>query len=165
MSRDEIREIAQIAGDDSKYRHFIHRINKEFEGSDEERNAHVYVLFEEANGARIGFCVVGQSQAKMKTWAKTFKEEQWVDSKFQMENPSFELMYMYIRPEYRHQGFAINLFERTIAFAKDNGAKAIYAYVSDKNNTALNFYKRMKAAVIQDLSEEGISSAFLKWKI
>ena len=44
MTRDEIREIAEIVGGDKTYKRFIHRINKEFEASDENRNANVYVL-------------------------------------------------------------------------------------------------------------------------
>ena len=47
MSKDEIREIAEIVGGDKTYAHFVHRINKEFDASDEDRNSNVFVLFQE----------------------------------------------------------------------------------------------------------------------
>lgn len=164
MTRDEIREIAQIVGGDKTYSHFVHRINKEFEISDEERNSNVYVLFQEEGGKRVGFCVIGHSPKKMKVWGKTFKEEGWVGENFEMEDPSFELMYMYVRPEVRTKGAGTKLFSRAMDFAKDRKVKAVYAYVSDRNSNALNFYKKMKARVLQDFSGEGLSAAFLEWK-
>ena len=46
MSGDDIRNIAEIVGGDNAYRHFVKRINKEFEIADEERNTHVYVFYQ-----------------------------------------------------------------------------------------------------------------------
>jgi ribosomal protein S18 acetylase RimI-like enzyme len=164
MTRDEIREIAAIVGGDKTYSHFVHRINKEFEISDEERKSNVYVLFHnDDKGKRVGFCVIGHSPTKMKVWGKTFKEEGWVAKDFVMANPAFELMYMYVRPEVRDKGYGADLFNKALGFAKDRKVKAVYAYVSDRNEYSLKFYKKMRARVLQDFSEEGLSAAFLEW--
>ncbi|OGM11439.1 hypothetical protein A2W13_02560 [Candidatus Woesebacteria bacterium RBG_16_36_11] len=166
MVKDEIREIAEIVGGDSTYQHFVRRINKEFEISNEERNSHVYVLFEpDGNDNKIGFAVIGHSPAKMKVWNQVFMEEGWVDNTFQMGDNPFELMYMYIKPEYRNQKKGTILFKKVVQFSKDKGVNEIYAYVSDRNSTALSFYKKMQAETLQDLSDEGIVSAFLRWKL
>jgi len=166
VTRDEIREIAAIVGGDRTYSHFVHRINKEFELSDEERNSQVYVLFQEDDkGARIGFCVIGHSPAKMGVWEKTFRDEGWVDGDFSMQDPCFELMYMYVKPEARTKGTGSLLFSRAMDFAKERKVKGVYAYVSDRNNSALNFYKKMNANILQDFSEDGLSAAFLEWKL
>lgn len=166
MSRDEIREIADIVGDDKAYTHFVKRINKEFDLSDEERNSKVYVIFQEnKKGKRIGFVVIGHSPAKMKVWGQTFKEEGWVDDNFQMGIDPFELMYMYVQPKQRGKGHSNRLFKKVFDFTKEKGIKEIYAYVSDRSPAALNFYKKKKANVIQDFSDEGFSTAFLSWKL
>jgi len=164
MSGDEIREITKIVGDDKYYFHFVHRINKEFEVSDEQRNSHVYVLFQEnAKGERIGFCVIGHSPSKMKVWKNVFKEEGWIDSRFKMRKPSYELMYMYIRPEHRSKGYGKTLFKKAIEFTKENDIKAVYAYISDRTDTAMRFYKQMEGKIIQDFSDEDTSAAFFYW--
>jgi len=165
MTRDEIRIIADIVGGDKTYRHFVHRINKEFDLSDEDRNSNVHTLFVESNGERIGFVVVGISPRKMKVWENTFKEEGWVEKDFKMQKDPFELMYMYIMPEYRKKGFGEKLFKSLIDFTKSKDTKEIYAYVGDLNDTAFNFYKRMNADVIQDLTDEDSTAAFLRWTI
>lgn len=166
MTRDEIREIASIVGGDKTYSHFVHRINKEFEISDEERNSNVYVLFgEDPKGKRVGFCVIGHSPKKMKVWEKIFKEEDWVDPGFKMGDPTFELMYMYVRPEVRDKGYGGELFQRAMDFAKERGVAYVYAYVSDRNDYALEFYKKNRGRVLQDFSDEGISAAFLEWQL
>jgi len=166
MTRDEIREIAEIVGGDSRYRHFVHRINKEFDISDESRNANVYVLFEEQKGKRIGFCVLGHSPNKMKTWEKVFKEEDWVNDDFMINNDScFELMYMYTRPEERKKGHGGNLLGKANEFARKKGAGEIYAYVSDTQKDGLDFYKGKNAQIIQDFSDEGSTAAFLYWRL
>ncbi len=166
MSRDEIREIADIVGDDKAYTHFVKRINKEFDLSDEERNSKVYVIFQEnEKGKRIGFVVIGHSPAKMKVWGQTFKEEGWVDDDFQMGADPFELMYMYVQPKQRGKGYSNRLFKKVVDFTKEKDIKEIYAYVSDRSPAALNFYKKKKAKVIQDFSDEGFSTAFLSWKL
>lgn len=165
MTRDEIQEISKIVKEDDVYRHFVRRINKEFELADEERNSNVYVLFEEKEGKKVGFCVIGHSPAKMKTWGKIFSEEGWVPEDFKMKIPSFELMYMYIRPEVRDKGYGGLLFKKAMEFTKDKGVETIYAYVSDRTDAALSFYKSLKAKIIKDLSDEGITSAFLMWQV
>jgi ribosomal protein S18 acetylase RimI-like enzyme len=164
MSRDEIRIIAEIVGGDRTYSHFVHRINKEFELSDEDRNSKVFVLFEEEGDKKIGFSVIGASPAKMRVWEKVFKEEGWYSGDFDPDN-SYELMYMYIAPEYRGKGIGTRLFKKVTDFTKENKIKQIYAYVSDRNPKALSFYKKMKANILQDLSDEEITSAFLKWNL
>ena len=146
MTRDEIREIAEIVGGDKTYKHFVHRINKEFDVSDEERNSNVYVLFEETDGEKIGFSVIGHSPAKMKVWEKTFNEEGWVGEGFRMEGSPFELMYMYVKPEYRDKGYGVNLFEKTLDFTREKKVGEVYAYISDRTQTALKFYKKMSEA-------------------
>jgi GNAT superfamily N-acetyltransferase len=165
MSRDEIREIAEIVGGDKTYKHFLRRINKEFEASDEERNSNVYVLFEEVGGEKIGFSVIGHSPAKMRVWEKTFKEEGWVGDDFKMVSSPFELMYMYVKPEYRDKGHGMRLFEKTVNFTKDNNVDEIYAYVSDQTAQALRFYKKVRGEVLYDFSDEEVSAAFLRWKV
>lgn len=165
MSGDDIRNIAGIVGGDSTYRHFVKRINKEFEIADEERNTHVYVIYQKNKaGKEIGFAVVGHSAAKMRTWEETFKEEGWVDQGYKMPTPCFELMYMYIKPEERHKGTGGRLFDKVVSFTNKEKVKAIYAYVGDKLPAALNFYQKKGAKVIKNLSSDGISNAFLEWK-
>jgi GNAT superfamily N-acetyltransferase len=166
MGRDEIREIAEIVGGDETYRHFVKRINKEFEASGAERNANVYVIFvESAKGKKVGFSVIGESAAKMAVWQKTFREEGWVDGDFAMAENPLELMYMYLKPQYRNKGYGGKLFKRTFKFVKSRNAREVYAYVGDKTPQALNFYKSMQAEVISDFSDEEVASAFLRWKI
>ena len=72
MTRDEIKEIADIVGGYKTYRHFVNRINKEFDIADENRNARVHVLFEEKGNKYVGFCVIGISEKKMKVWGRVF---------------------------------------------------------------------------------------------
>jgi GNAT superfamily N-acetyltransferase len=100
----------------------------------------------------------------MRVWEKVFKEEGWYSGDFDPDN-SYELMYMYIAPEYRGKGIGTRLFKKVTDFTKENKIKQIYAYVSDRNPKALSFYKKMKANILQDLSDEEITSAFLKWNL
>jgi ribosomal protein S18 acetylase RimI-like enzyme len=165
MTHDEIRIIAEIVGEDKQYKHFVNRINKEFEASDEERNSKVYVRFIERDGKKVGFSVIGYSPAKMAVWKKTFQEEGWVGSDFEMEDDPFELMYMYVKPNYRNKGIAEKLFSDVVGFTKNKKVNEIYAYVSDRTPQALNFYKKMQAEILQDFSDEGIASAFLRWRL
>ncbi len=166
MSGDDIRSVASIVGGDTTYRHFVKRINKEFEIADVERNTHVYVFYQKnRRGEDIGFAVVGHSKAKMRVWEETLKEEGWVDKGFRMPTPCFELMYMYVRPEEREKGLGGKLFDQVVSFTKEEGVKAIYAYVGDKSATAINFYRKKGAAVLTNLSADGISNAFLEWKV
>jgi GNAT superfamily N-acetyltransferase len=166
MSRDEIREIAEIVGGDKTYSHFVHRINKEFEASDDDRNANVYVLFQKNDdGENVGFCVIGDSPVKMRVWEKTFKDEEWVDANFTMGTPCYELMYMYVKPKYRGKGVGNKLFDRAMDFAKSKNVKSVYSYVSDRSPTGLEFYRRMNANILQDFSDNETSTAFLEWKL
>ncbi len=166
MSGDDIRNIADIVGGDNAYRHFVKRINKEFEIADEERNTHVYVFYQKNKaGKEVGFAVVGHSAAKMKIWEETFKEEGWVDKGFSMPTPCFELMYMYIKPEERQKGLGSKLFDQVVSFTSEEKVKGIYAYVGEKVPAALSFYKQKGAKVIQNLSGDGVSNAFLEWKV
>ena len=166
MSGDDIRNIADIVGTDSAYRHFVKRINKEFEIADEERNTHVYVFYQKNKaGKEVGFAVVGHSAAKMKVWEETFKEEGWVDKRFKMATPCYELMYMYVRPEAREKGLGGRLFDQVVDFTREEKVKAIYAYVGEKVPTAINFYQQKGAKVIQNLSGDGVSNAFLEWRV
>ncbi len=166
MSRDQIREIARIVGKDNTYKHFFRRINKEFEVADEERNANIYVLYAEDGDEKIGFCVIGYSPTKMRTWERIFKEEGWVANNFSINTKtSFELMYMYVKPEYRRQGHGKELFTKAIGFTKEKGAKEIYAYVGNKDNSALMFYQKQKAITIRDFSDQDESAAFLMWEV
>ena len=151
---NEIREIAEIVGGDKTYSHFVRRINKEFDLSDEERNSQVFVLYALDGEKKVGFCVVGFSPAKMGVWNSVFKEEGWVNKDFKMERDPYELMYMYVRPEYRGQGFGKTLFKKAMEFTKENDIKGVYAYVSDKTDTAMGFYKQMEGKIIQDFSKE-----------
>lgn len=166
MSGDDIRNIADIVGSDTAYRHFVKRINKEFQIADEERNTHVYVFYQKnKRGKEIGFAVVGHSAAKMKVWEETFKEEGWVDKKFKMATPCYELMYMYIKPEERKKGLGSKLFDEVVSFTSEEKVKGIYAYVGEKVPAAINFYQQKGAKIIQNLSGDGVSNAFLEWKV
>lgn len=166
MSGDDIREIAGIVGGDKTYGHFIKRINKEFQIADEERNTHVYVFYQKnKRGRDAGFVVIGHSAAKMKVWEETMKEEGWVGQDFQMATPCFELMYMYIRPEDRGRGLGGKLLDKVMAFTREEKIKAVYAYVGDKLPAAIDFYKDNGAKVVANLSGEGVSNAFLEWKV
>ena len=82
-----------------------------------------------------------------------------------MGDPTFELMYMYVRPEVRQKGCGGELFQRAMDFAKERGVASVYAYVSDRNDYALEFYKKNRGRVLQDFSDEGISAAFLEWQL
>ena len=165
MTRDEIREIAEIVGGDKTYSHFVRRINKEFDLSDEERNSQVFVLYALDGEKKVGFCVVGFSPAKMGVWNSVFKEEGWVNKDFKMERDPYELMYMYIKPEFRNRGFGRKLFAKVVDFTKKNKVKEIYAYTNNRSPTSLFFYKKMNGEVLSDFSDTESTAAFLRWKL
>ena len=108
-----------------------------------------------------------QPSALMKAWEKTFIEEGWVGKDFRIEISSFELMYMYVKPEYRRKGFASGLLNQVISYAKKSKIKKIYAYTGDIGNHALNFYIKKKEEIIYNLSEkdEQNYSAYLVWDL
>lgn len=165
MTRDEIREIADIVVGDKTYIHFVRRINKEFDLADSDRNSNVFVRTIDADGKKIGFCVLGSSPAKMKVWKKTFSEEGWVTDGFEMEESPYELMYMYVQPEYRRKGFGSQLLKGAKNFAAGRNVKEIYSYVSDQGKRALEFYKKMDAEIIKDFSDGEVSTAFIRWQL
>lgn len=166
VSGDDIRTIADIVGGDNAYAHFVRRINKEFEIADEERNARVYVLYQEnGRGKRVGFAVIGHSPVKMKVWQETFVDEGWVDDDYEMTTPCYELMYMYIQPKSREKGWGSKLFKRVLSFSRKDGIKGIYAYVGEEMPVAFNFYSRRNGMVIKDFSGDGVSNAFFEWRL
>lgn len=165
MTHDDIRRIASIVGGDKTYRHFVHRINKEFEAADREHTSQVKVIFEEKNGETIGFSVLGSSPTKMSVWEEMFIEEGWVQNDFQIDSKAFELMYMYIKPEFRNKNLGKQLLQKAIKYSKERKSTELYAYVSDKDNSALEFYKKMNASILADLSDEDATTAFVKWKL
>lgn len=165
MTRDEIKEVADIVGGDRTYAHFIRRINKEFDMADLDRNSNVFVRTIESDGKKVGFCILGFSPSKMKVWNSTFQEEGWVSDGFAMAKTPYELMYMYVSPEYRRRGLGTKLFKGAADFASGKNVKEIYAYVSDQTKRALHFYKKMNAEIIKDFSDGEVSTAFVRWKL
>lgn len=165
MTRDEIKVIADIVGGDDTYRHFVHRINKEFDMADSDRHSEVKVLFQYLDEERIGFSVIGVSPAKMRAWEEIFKEENWVDQTFNINLDSHELMYMYIKPEFRNKGFGKTLLTSALNYARENNAHNVYAYVSDRTDSSLAFYQKMSAKPIHIIDDSDITTAFLKWDL
>lgn len=166
MSGNDIRNIAEIVGTDKAYRHFVHRIHKEFDIADEERNTHVYVLYQkDGHGKTVGFAVIGHSNSKMRVWEKTMREEGWVKADFKMTRPCFELMYMYVKPRFRKKGLGTKLFDKVLDFTKEERIKGIYAYVGDKSPRAIDFYEDNGGVVLTNLSSDGVANAFLEWRV
>lgn len=173
MTQQDFEEVVKIIGGDPKYRHFIDRIKKDFNDSKLKGipvAMHAYFIKEKdlpAGRQGIGFCILSLSPLKMKQWEKTFREEGWETQDFHIDISSFELMYLYIKPEFRRQGKATQLFNKVIKRSKALGIKSIYAYVSDTDNAALEFYRKSGAKIIHDFSErdESISAAFMVWQL
>ncbi len=168
MTQSDFEEVAEIIGDDSKYYHFIDRIKKDFDDSKHKGiPVAMHAYFVKEGEESIGFCILSLSPLKMRQWEKTFKEEGWVTPNFHVDISSFELMYLYIKPEFRRKGKAMELFNKVIRRSKVLGIKSIYAYVSDTDNAALEFYRKSGAKIIYDFSEkeEGISTAFMVWQL
>lgn len=161
MTRDEIKQIAEIVGGDDTYRHFVHRINKEFEASDSDRQAEIKVVYLDDKG----FAVIGISPAKMEAWERVFKQENWVSSDFNINPNAHELMYMYIKPEWRNQGHGKKLLYKSLIHAKSSGADSVYSYVSAKSNDSLSFYLKNQANLIYKFEDSGITTAFLEWDL
>ncbi|MBU1031507.1 GNAT family N-acetyltransferase [Patescibacteria group bacterium] len=168
MTQQNFEEVVKIIGDDPKYRHFIDRIKKDFDNSKLKGiPVAMHAYFKKEGEENIGFCILSLSPLKMKQWEKTFKEEGWVGEDFKIDISSFELMYMYIKPGFRRKGKATQIFNKVIKRSKTLGIKSIYAYVSDTNNAALEFYRKSGAKIIHDFSDEAenISAAFMVWKL
>lgn len=170
MNEKDVAEIASIIGKDQKYQHFIKRINKDFEDNQKKGiPVALKVFYANKNQQKVGFCIVSISPIKMREWEKVFKEEGWVEADFEIIVSSFELMYMYIKPEYRREGYASALFDKVIAYARKVGIKRLYAFVSDTEDSALKFYLSKKAKIIYDFSshegEDSTTGAFLMWDL
>lgn len=165
MTSDEIKIIAEVVGGDKTYSHFVKRINKEFETAEVEHTSQVKTIFENLNDQIIGFCLLGASPSKMSVWNEIFIEEGWVDKNFKIESDSFELMYMYIKPEFRNKGYGKNLLQKAFDYAKNRSAGQMFAYVSDNSESSLSFYRSMNANTIADLSDGEITTAFINWKL
>lgn len=168
MTQEDFEEVVKIIGGDPKYRHFIDRIKKDFDDSKLKGipvAMHAYFIKEEKES--IGFCILSLSPLKMRQWEKTFREEGWEREDFHIDISSFELMYLYIKPEFRRKGKATKVFNKVIKRSKALGIKSIYAYVSDTDDAALKFYRKSGAKIIHDFSDEneGISSAFMVWRL
>ena len=101
----------------------------------------------------------------MKVWKKTFSEEGWVTDGFEMKESPYELMYMYVQPEYRRKGFGSKLLAGAKSFTADRNVREIYSYVSDQSKRALEFYKKMDAEIIKDFSDGEVSTAFIRWQL
>lgn len=170
MNPQDVFEITTILGNDKKYQHFIRRIKKDFEDS-QTKGTHIAlkIFYALKDKEKIGFCIVSISPIKMREWEKVFKEEGWVDKDFEIIVSSFELMYMYIKPAFRNQGIAGNLFDRVVNYARKVNIKRLYAFVSDTNDTALKFYLSKKAKIIYEFSSdepgEETRGAFLMWDL
>ncbi len=170
MNKQDITEITFIIGNDKKYKHFIGRIKKDFEDSQNKGiPVAVNAFYAEKGIKKVGFCIISISPVKMRDWEKVFKEEGWVKPNFEIIISSFELMYMYIKPAFRRLGLAGKLFEKVTSYAKKVGIKKLYAFVSDTDNGAINFYKSKNAKIIYEFSsndqEENITGAFLMWNL
>lgn len=164
MTQSDFEKVVKIIGGDSKYHHFIDKIKKDL--SDSKLKGipvamHAYFI------KGIGFCILSLSPLKMRQWEKTFKEEGWVKQDFHIDISSFELMYLYIKPEFRRKGKATKVFNQVIKRSRALGIKSIYAYVSDTDNAALEFYRSSGAIIIHNFSDktEGISTAFMVWQL
>ena len=170
MDEQDISEIAAIIGNDKKYQHFIKRIKQDFEDSRTKGiPVAIKVFYAKKDNKKAGFCIVSISPVKMREWEKTFKEEGWVENDFEIIVSSFELMYMYIKPEFRREGFAAQLFDKVVTYAQKVGIKRLYAFVSDTDDAALKFYLSKNAKVIYEFSsddpQEKTTGAFLMWDL
>lgn len=168
MTQQDLEKAVAIIGSDQKYSHFIDRIKKDFDDSKHKGiPVAMHAYFVKAEEEDVGFCILSLSPLKMRQWEKTFIEEGWVLPGFRIDISSFELMYLYIKPAFRRKGKATQLFNKVVERSKSLGIKSIYAYVSDTNNAALEFYRKSGVKIIHDFSDEteGISSAFMVWRL
>ncbi len=168
MKIDEMSDIAQIIARDAPYLHFIKKIRSELAHTKiDDKTSSLSALYADNKFAHIGFCIYSRYSAKLKMWEKTFREEGWVDPSFKISKKSFELMYLYVMPEYRKQKKAESLLDMLIKSARDEGIEEIYAYVSALDQYAYNFYLKRGATVICSFSDEedGNFTSFLKWTL
>ncbi len=166
MNKEDLGRIISILGRDEKYLHFGKRVSKDFEDSlNKGMPVAMQVFFARDGGEDVGFVVISISPLKMKEWERVFIEEGWVLENFKTGIASFELMYLYIKEEFRKKRFGSGLFRRVVSYARKTGIKSIYAYVSDSGDQALKFYIKEGGKVINNFSEEGNTTAFLVWEI
>lgn len=162
MTQDDLNRIVQIIGTDKKYSHFISRITKDFQASKQKG---IPVAMQAFFVEDIGFCIISLSPLKMREWEKVFREEGWVSQNFSIDISSFELMYIYVKPNFRKSGQGSILFDKVLSYAKKHKIKALFAYVSDTNASALNFYKGKGASVISSFTDGSNTAAFLRWEV
>lgn len=103
-----------------------------------------------------------------------FLEEGWVEEDFEIEAGALELLYLYVQPEYRRLGRASGLLGEMLEWAWGRDVPAVYAYVSDRRNVALDFYVANGAEVVCEFEddevvmrgngEKPLVTAFVKWK-
>lgn len=166
MTKQDLEEIARIIGDDKRYRHFIDSVTKDFQNSQLKGipvAMHSYYIKE--GRKNVGFCVLSLSPLKMRQWEEVFKEEGWVDEDFKINISSFELMYLYIKPQFRRQGKATELLDKVIKKTRSLGIESIYTYVSEIGEAALKFYLKNGAQVIYNFSDNDTHSAYLMWRL
>jgi len=166
MVKSDIKRITEIVRGDKKYSHLADRVSKDYSDSVTKGIPVAMQAFfcEAASSQDAGFAVISISPLKMKSWQKVFIEEGWVQKDFRTNVASFELMYLYVRPEMRRQGIGGLLFSKVMKYAYKNGIKSIYAYVSDTNHFSLNFYLKNNAKIIHNFSDEGNTAAFISWE-
>ncbi|MFH1536196.1 MAG: GNAT family N-acetyltransferase [Patescibacteria group bacterium] len=169
MTTNELKQVIKIIGSDRKHLHFARRIQKDFQESQTKGIPVAMRAFFAAddNQNAVGFAIISISPLKMRQWEETFRQEGWTDESFGIDISSFELMYLYIQPRFRRKGKGTFLFKKVIAYAQKVGIKKIYAYVSDTTGLGLHFYRKNNATLIRDFSskEEGVSTAYLVWKV
>ncbi len=165
MKQTDVYHIAKVIGNDQVYHHFSAKIDHEFVRESDKSDATLFVLFSQRKHHKVGFCVLGFSPAKMKMWNQVFREEGWVSDTYHIDEKSLELMYIYVAPEWRQHGIGTTLFCRALKLARKKKVKNMYAYVSDRSTTVLDFYLKMNARFIADLSDGNVSTAFIHWPI
>lgn len=168
MNNQTFRQIEQILINDKKHSHFLERIKKDFSSYQKRPPTDFEFFFVREKAKFIGFSIIASSPLKIKEWEKVFKEEGWAGDDFRIDPLALELVYMYVRPEFRRKGKGSELLNKALLLAKSKGASALYTYVSEKTGErALEFYKKRGAITIRDFSseDEGINTAYLMWKL
>lgn len=161
-------ELLELAEGDREYERSVRRVVRQLERLRErDELPGVKIFFARRLFEKVGFSVVVESPEKLKMWQETFIEEGWVHAGFEIDRLGFELMYLYVKPKYRKQGYGSQLLESVLTWVAGQRALRLYAYVSERTGEARDFYRKHGAEVIVDLSEEeeGIKVAFMEWKV